>query len=312
MNPVKNWKRYIGSCGYHATVGDFLDEREDEWTDNLCSFVNEMFPEEEQLDPDDDSETVKSYRETFRILWDSLGNSACSNLSIFDLEIVFEYVIPISDPNASFVSAKRADVVLFCKGRSIVLEFKTGKSERFPDAKKYEAIGQVNDYMRGLRDWHHFADGDSIRGAVVLCILDNEYDTADYPPTGILPAAILSPDRVTDFISSCFPKNSRPVPNPDRWLRAFGTTESPGETIARDISSFAAANHRLMTVLNGDEKAAIRKRIANRLGLSSTAPLKPIVAKLTNGKWELRDAVVQLLENLSQSRLELLFTEWSD
>ena len=312
MDDKRNWKRYIGACGYHATVGVFIKEDEDDWTARICSFVNEMFPDEEQLDPSEENETVKSYRETFKILQYHLADSACGNLSVFDLEIAFEYVIPTSDPDKPFVSAKRADAILFGADRSVVFEFKTGQSEQFVEANKYDGVGQVNDYMRGLNNWHRFADGATIRGAVVVSALNNEFASADFPPAGLKASAILSPDRVAEYILASFKVDSRPVDNPAGWLRSFGTTDSPGEAIAREVSDSAAANFRSMRTLDGKEKAEIRKRLARRLGLSSTVPLKPLVAKLTGEDWKLRDAVVQLLESLPQSQLEMLFEEWRD
>ena len=79
--------------------------------------------------------------------------------------------------------------------------------------------------------------------------------------------------------------------------------------IAATILLHAAVNYRRMPTLDDDEKAEVRRSIKRKLGLSSTMPLRPLVAKLTSGRWELRDAVVQMLDKLPPDRLKVLF-DW--
>lgn len=309
----RNWKNHIGVCGYHASVDRFLEMDERDWLRGLCDFKNDMFPEEEYLRPDDQNETVDSYRLTFRILQEQLSKLVKVRPTIRNLEIAFEYVIPTSDPYESFVRARRADVVLFGRERTVVLEFKTGLSRDELEWLKAEAIRQTNDYLKGLHDWHLRLEKNGLRGAAVLYALDDFLESALYPPRWLVePVKVLSEDRIPGFLSDCFSEHDRPVEDPSRWLVSFGTPEPEAVRLAREISAYCTKHLRDIPSLDNEAKAEARRSVKRKLGLTSTAPLKPLVEHLTDGRWELRDAVVQVLDNLPQDRLEVLFKGWQN
>lgn len=308
----RNWKRFVGVCAYHASVGTLIGEDETKWLKDLCTSVNEMFPEERQLSPEHWSRTVESWRGTFKTLVEDLGYLCYDYPEYWDLEVAFEYVIPTSDPAEDRVLARRADVVIFGRDRVAVLEFKTGKSRNRIEAKTAKAIEQVNHYLRGLNDWHRYATPDELRGCVVMFAENDLFEDADYPIEGFEPAAIVSKDCLGAFLMDCFQGHCAPVRNPGQWLRAFGTETNLFEEVFGEIVDCAAEHFDEMPELDGKEKADIRRRIARRLHLRNTLPLRALIAALTNGKWQLRDAVVQLLENLPQNRLETLFNGWRE
>ncbi len=223
---MRNWKEHIGVCACHASVGRFLEMDEREWLRGLCKFKNDMFPEDVYLRPDDQNETVDSYRLTFRILQSQLSKLVEVQPTIRKLEIAFEYVIPTSDPDEPFVKARRADVVLFGRDRTVVFEFKTGLSRDELDWLKAEAIRQTHDYLKGLHDWHLQLERNGLRGAAVLYALDDYLEPAMYPPRWLVePVKVLSEDRIPDFLSECFSGHDRPVRYPAYWLASFGNPE---------------------------------------------------------------------------------------
>ena len=178
------------------------------------------------------------------------------------------------------------------------------------EIQKASAIGQVNGYLRGLDRWHRYADSDCLCAGVVMFALDDTYEKAQKPMIGFDPAVVVSRDNLYSFLEDYFDGFCDPVPNPHRWLHSFESMGRPYDKIFNDIADYAFDHYDTMPVLDDDEKADIRRRIADRLGIRKTAHLKPLVAALTNGRWELRDAVVQILENLPQERLETLFKGW--
>ena len=303
----RNWKPFVGVCAYHATVGDFSCEDESKWLSAICSTINEMFPEERKLAPAQRNAAVQAFRRTFHMLVDVFIDICLVAPEFDNLEIAFEYVIPTSDPDEDHVSARRADVVVFGEERAAILELKTGFSKARLEAKKALAIRQVNGYLREMNNWHLYATPDELRGCVVMFAEKEVFEYADYPMDGFEPATIVSKDKLDHFLFDCFDGHCTPVRNPGRWLRAFVSETNPYEGVFGGIADYAAEHFDEMPELDGDEKAAIRRRIARRLGLRSPIRLRPLVAALTNGKWQLRDAVVQLLENLPQDRLETLF-----
>lgn len=309
----RDWTPFIGTCGLHAMVEEFLEEDERKWLEDLCNAVNDMFPDKPQLRPDSNNRTVQSYRNTISALVNALNEAACKTPEILELEVALEYVIPAdySDPDGDGIVGLRADAIVFGKDRVAVLEFKTGESTEKLAIHKAEAIGQVNDYLRGLNKWHRHTSPVNLRGCVVMFALDDTNEKARKPMMGFQPARIVSRGNLVAFLNDCFGEHWMPVQEPHKWLHAFKLPNRSPDAIFREIADYAFDHYQAMPELDGDEKAAIRRRIARRLGLRSPIRLRPLVAALTNGKWQLRDAVVQLLENLPQDRLETLYEGWS-
>ncbi len=312
----RDWAPFVGMSGLHMTIGDFIGGYETEWLWSLCSTINDMFPDKRPLKPTDNNRTVRSYRDTISALVENLGNLCCSYPDFCNLEVALEYVIPgeFSDP-ARGISGTRADAVVFGKDRVAVLEFKTGHSTEDMERQKAQAIGQVNGYLRGLHKWHRHAHPKNLRACVVMFALNDVYEKAEMPPkigVGFQTARIVSRNNLFEFLRDCFVGHFTPVANPHRWLHSFESMGTPHEDIFLEIADDAANHFEEMPELDGNEKAAIRRRIARRLGLSRTWPLKPLIVALTNGQWELRDAVVQLLEKLPQDQLEVLFEGWQN
>ncbi len=310
----RDWAPFVGTCGLHVAVSDFLFGDQRTWLKSICSTVNDMFPDKKPLSPDGNDRTVRSYRATIAALVEALENIYLGMQDILDLEIALEYVIPAedSDPDDGNVFGLRADAVIFGKDRVAVLEFKTGLSTDRLAIHKAKAIGQVNDYLRGLNKWHRFASPSNLRGCVAMFALDDANELAEKPMNGFRPARIVSRDNLSVFLKECFRGHCTPVANPHQWLHSFVSMGMPHEDIFHEVADYAAEHFDEMAELDGNEKAAIRRRIARRLGLPSTKPLKPLVAALTNGRWQLRDAVVQQLEELPQDQLETLFFGWRD
>ena len=310
----RDWAPFVGTCGLHVAVSDFLFGDQRTWLKSICSTVNDMFPDKKPLSPDGNDRTVRSYRATIAALVEALENIYLGMQDILDLEIALEYVIPAedSDPDDGNVFGLRADAVIFGKDRVAVLEFKTGLSTDRLAIHKAKAIGQVNDYLRGLNKWHRFASPSNLRGCVAMFALDDANELAEKPMNGFRPARIVSRENLSVFLKECFRGHCTPVANPHRWLHSFVSMGKPHEDIFNEVADYAAEHFDEMAELDGNEKAAIRRRIARRLGLPSPKQLKPLIAALTNGQWQLRDAVVQQLEDLPQDQLETLFFGWRD
>ncbi len=310
----QDWAPFVGTCGLHMTVGEFISGREERWLELVCTTVSEMFPNKKPLKSTDNNRTVRSYRETISALVKELGNVCCSYPEFCELEVALEYVIPgeRSDPDNGNIFGLRADAVIFSTDRVAILEFKTGKSVNMIGAQIAEAIGQVNDYMRGLNRWHRHATPQNLRACAVFFALKNHFELAEYPIRGFEPAVIVSQDYLYTFLNGCFVGHCVPVTNPHQWLHSFVPMGMPHENIFHEVADYAAEHFDEMAELDGNEKAAIRRRIARRLSLPSPKQLKPLIAALTNGQWQLRDAVVQQLEGLPQDQLETLFIGWRD
>lgn len=313
----KDWAPFVGTCGLHMKIDDFLANNETYLLKSICCAINEMFPDKKELKHTDKNRTVQSYRKTISALFKSFKELVDKSPEFGELEVALEYVIPAeySGPDVGGIVGLRIDAIVFGQYRIAVLEFKTGSSTEEIEKQKKVAIKQVNGYLRGLDKWHEYATPRNLCACIVMFALNDTCEKAKEPPKknhGFRVARIVSPNKLGPTLEECFDGFFDPVRNPHRWLHSFKSMGRPHDAIFNDIADYAFDHHDTMPVLDGYKKAAVRQRIADRLGLHRTAPLNPLIVALTNGRWELRDAVVQLLENLPQDRLKTLFDGWRE
>ena len=74
---------------------------------------------------------------------------------------------------------------------------------------------------------------------------------------------------------------------------------------AGNVGALAGADCRFLSDV---DKALFRRKLADRLSLKTTLPLRPVVHLLTNGDWRLRDAAVQMMSKLGDEPLRALYS----
>ena len=196
--------RYVGNCCYADSISSFVDTDKKKW----LKAMSERHPSTSPYQLDE--EQRRAWDNAYDVLREVFEDLCACDERYGDISIVFEYVMPIRNPEKASIDRTvgyRCDAVIVSSETVIAIEFK--QWDAFPRGRRLER--QADKYRKRLRRWHVASAGLTKKALFV----PTKASGLDLKSGRV---RVCSPDNLAQAIRDCFQSAPHRIPSLRSWL----------------------------------------------------------------------------------------------
>ena len=183
----------ICKTGWYDTIKKFVELDEEIILENLKQNEFEQFSKNSSL------QQISAWKNSIKILQNSLKNLISLNPNSSKWTIIFEFMLPRE-------GGRRPDVIILSKKHVLILEFKDF------DTIKKSHIDQVSAYSKDIRTYHH----KSHDMFVIPILITTRWDGNSYKSDDVY---VVNKDEIDSFVSELF-SNDEDYLNVQEWINS--------------------------------------------------------------------------------------------